>query len=348
MEVKVKPRPTIQMIAEKSGVSRGTVDRVLNNRPNVRPDKLRRVLKVIKELDYRHQPITRIIAAAGHRYRLGVLIPDWTGHFEAEILRGVRAAEELLRLSGGEVLVERCSSQLPGEFIDKIDSLLARDVGGLAVCAVNSPAIRDKLREVTVSGVPVVTLNSDVSDSGRACFVGNNPMNEGRTAAGLLAKMLEFGDGVWIATDNGEIGPDRERVAGFMQRWTELGHSGKSCLTTQTFNSYDITYEKTLAAFRANPGIRGIYMPGECVPACVEALGILGLPRRIRIVAHNLTEDNRKLLLYCAVDFVIAEDVFYLGYRPLELLARMLSGAPAPKEGFECAGIHLLTAENLG
>ena len=34
----MKKKPTIQMVAEKAGVSRGTVDRVLNNRSHVSPD----------------------------------------------------------------------------------------------------------------------------------------------------------------------------------------------------------------------------------------------------------------------------------------------------------------------
>ena len=34
----MQKRPTIQMVAERAGVSRGTVDRVLNNRSYVRAD----------------------------------------------------------------------------------------------------------------------------------------------------------------------------------------------------------------------------------------------------------------------------------------------------------------------
>lgn len=37
-------RPTIQTVADRAGVSRGTVDRVLNNRSYVRADVRERVL----------------------------------------------------------------------------------------------------------------------------------------------------------------------------------------------------------------------------------------------------------------------------------------------------------------
>ena len=42
-------RPTIQTVAELAGVSRGTVDRVLNNRSYVRADVRARVLNAIQE-----------------------------------------------------------------------------------------------------------------------------------------------------------------------------------------------------------------------------------------------------------------------------------------------------------
>lgn len=45
-------RPTIQTIAELAGVSRGTVDRVLNNRSYVRADVRARVLNAIQETGY--------------------------------------------------------------------------------------------------------------------------------------------------------------------------------------------------------------------------------------------------------------------------------------------------------
>lgn len=45
-------RITINTIAERAGVSRGTVDRVLNGRPHVKPEIAERVLRTMRELGY--------------------------------------------------------------------------------------------------------------------------------------------------------------------------------------------------------------------------------------------------------------------------------------------------------
>ena len=43
---------TINMVAKQAGVSRGTVDRVLNQRPHVKPELHERIVKAMKELGY--------------------------------------------------------------------------------------------------------------------------------------------------------------------------------------------------------------------------------------------------------------------------------------------------------
>ena len=45
-------RVTIQTIAERAGVSRGTVDRVLHDRPNVNPTVREHVQQIVRQLGY--------------------------------------------------------------------------------------------------------------------------------------------------------------------------------------------------------------------------------------------------------------------------------------------------------
>ena len=46
-----KAMVTIKQIAELCGVSRGTVDRVLNKRGNVKPEKERLIIEMAKKLN---------------------------------------------------------------------------------------------------------------------------------------------------------------------------------------------------------------------------------------------------------------------------------------------------------
>ena len=52
-EIMAKENITIKDIAARAGVSTGTVDRVLHNRPNVSKAALEKVNKALEEMDYR-------------------------------------------------------------------------------------------------------------------------------------------------------------------------------------------------------------------------------------------------------------------------------------------------------
>ena len=92
-------RATINSVALRAGVSRGTVDRVLNQRPHVKPDIYEKVVRAMKELDY-VPPTERQAKALGltlpalEHCRIGILLPSERGHFRQEILRGIEDAQE--------------------------------------------------------------------------------------------------------------------------------------------------------------------------------------------------------------------------------------------------------------
>ncbi|RME49093.1 MAG: LacI family transcriptional regulator [Chloroflexi bacterium] len=83
--------PTIYDVAERAGVGIGTVSRVLNNSPNVRPQTRERVLAAIEELQYRPSPIARRLSLR-KTLTIGVIAPFFTRPSVVERLRGVEAA----------------------------------------------------------------------------------------------------------------------------------------------------------------------------------------------------------------------------------------------------------------
>ena len=91
-------RPTIQTVAEQAGVSRGTVDRVLNNRSYVSAEVRERILRAIEETGYVAPRQARPVEETKNYppLRLGVLLPNWTGPFKTEVSSGIEAARRKL------------------------------------------------------------------------------------------------------------------------------------------------------------------------------------------------------------------------------------------------------------
>jgi len=67
--------PTLEEIAEISGVSRSTVSRVINNDPHVSETTREKVMAVVKELNYQPNAAARSLAA-GRTHILGLVIPS--------------------------------------------------------------------------------------------------------------------------------------------------------------------------------------------------------------------------------------------------------------------------------
>lgn len=82
---------TIGDVALKAGVGRGTVSRVLNNKPNVDPDTRARVQAVIDELGFVPSVAARRLSL-GRSQTVAVVVPFLTRPSVVERLRGIEAA----------------------------------------------------------------------------------------------------------------------------------------------------------------------------------------------------------------------------------------------------------------
>ena len=345
-------RATINTVAKRAGVSRGTVDRVLNGRPHVKQEIFARVVRVMKELGYvpPHEEQARALGLSIPHMEpcvLGVLLPNELGYFRSEIMRGVQAAQAILKAYSVEVFVETCETDLPSESIEKLDRLLERRAKGIALCAKDHVSIVEKVNHICAQGVPVVTFSSDLSNCDRLCFVGQNLVRGGRVAGDLMSKYVAPDDDLLIAIGNPEFNAHRLRLRGFCERIYEKGFSGGRLQMIETYNDYSLTYDKVSDALKRVSGIKGIYMANHSVTGCVEAVRDLGLQGQIHIISHDLTDSTKRLLQSGEIDFAIAQNIYRQGYRPLVILNEYVQRHILPEPDGENSEIEIVCAENI-
>lgn len=338
---------TIKMIAEKAGVSTGTVDRVLHNRPNVKHEVRERVEAVIRELDYQPNKAARALAHRENYKRLAIIFPSWSGYFRRDIEHGIADAEESLSDFGVAVQSYIYDQRNHAECLDILDALQKTHVDGVALCAENSVLIREKINDLYERHIPVVTFNSDIADSRRICFVGQETLRSGRVAAEILSKYLHDSDEILVVLGNYEYSGHKARVDGFLQRFAEIGMPHERFHIIECYNEYTITFDKVYDALVANPKIRYIYMANRSVTACAEVLRRLGLAGKIRIVCHDVSDTICQLLREGVVDFTIEQDIYAQGYRPLMILGNLLMSRRTPERLYQYTALNIINAENL-
>lgn len=340
-------KPTIKMIADHAGVSRGTVDRVLHGRPNVNPSKRKKIEEALKTLNYSPDRAARALALKTKGLKVGVLLPNWGGHFASEVSRGLDDATRELGAFGLGVEIFRCQTDLPEECIAGIDSLLSLGVRGIAICAKNSSLVRDKILHLTRTEFPVITFNSDIPASGRMCFVGQDEMKAGRIACAMMLKMLPPHSRILIVCGNLEFAGHKSRVDGFIEKYSQCSGDATHCIVAESFNDYELTYRKVRDALEHDASIAGVYMANDGVSGCVQAIKELGRTGTIRIVCHDLPNAALHLLREKMVDLSIEQNMFIQGVKPATILAEYLIDGKKPKNEITYTHVKITCEENI-
>lgn len=207
---------TIREIADRAGVSLGTVDRVLHNRGRVSPETAARIRQVIDELGFTPNLFARNLSTS-RDYRFGVLMPyleqdsgywrmPWQGMERAV------ANHRAYRLSLQAAFYDRYK---PESFIRAHRQLIDSRVDGILM----APVIpRAAIQVLDQPGLPAhVCFDTGLEHPAVLCQIGQDSERSGRLAAHLMQLLLPSGGRVAIIqpdTDNAHTG---HRVSGFCQ-----------------------------------------------------------------------------------------------------------------------------------
>ena len=123
---------TLRQIAELAGVSRGTVDRVINNRGHVNEEVEARVRQIAMELGYEPNPVGQALARAKTNLKIGFLVQSVETPTMQTVVKGAEQAAAGLKAQGVEVLIRKLESLGERRELDAIESLGKVGIKGLA------------------------------------------------------------------------------------------------------------------------------------------------------------------------------------------------------------------------
>lgn len=165
---------TMQDIARDLDVSVVTVSKVLRNKGEISAATRKRVLRRAKELNYQTNWVARSLVTR-RTYTIGLLLPDFTHPFFAEI---AKAVAETVRPHGYHVIISYFDED-PQLERNEAESLLARQVDGLILATAQSGA--KAFVDIQKRKVPFVLIDRPVAGL-QASFVGVDHQAIGRLA----------------------------------------------------------------------------------------------------------------------------------------------------------------------
>ena len=250
---------TLAEIAALAGVSRGTVDRALNDRGRVDPKVAARVRRIAAERGYRPNRAGRMLARAKNPIRIGVIVQSVETMFMHTVFEEIERASAHFTTTGAEVLVRPLEGIDAQQQLDVIDELLEAGVQGIALSPAEDERIRARIQELS-GRMPVVTFNSDLPDSGRLCYVGVDNFACGRMSAGLMDLLLAGHGEVLLVAGQENNWSHQQRVDGF-QTEAAANFLGLSLLPPQTCgDDQQLAHDIVCRAVQEHPSLRGVYV----------------------------------------------------------------------------------------
>lgn len=312
---------TLQHIAEVAGVSPATVDRVINSRPGVRAETRAHVLSVARELGY------RLRGTAGQTARLRFLLPYGTNSFIRRL--GGEIERQAADLPGMAVAVEAVEGFDPPRLAERLAALQGQ-AEGLGIIALDHPLVREALRGLAAAGTKIVTLVSDIQSIPRLAYVGVDNRQAGRLAGYVIGRLLGAGRRGKVALFAGSLSDrgHQEREMGFRQILYEEFPLLEIVELREILDDRAKARAEALALLERRPDLAAIYNVGAGTAGIGAALKESGRAGRIIFVGHEVTADNKALLLDGTLDAVIDQNPRHEAREALAALAAAVRGQP--------------------
>lgn len=206
---------TQSKIAELAGVSRSTVERVLNNRGDVNEETRKRILEIAQKHDYQPNRAGQTLVIRQKNITIGCIIIEADNPFYAELNKGIEEKAKEFQTYGIKVIVRKAPFAAEAQ-IKEIDYLLEQNINALVIQPIVNAPVTDKIKSLEEKGIPVVTMNTDIPDhDSQFCYVGNDFYLCGKTAANLMTLFTGGKCNIGIITGFANAKSHYDRIDGF-------------------------------------------------------------------------------------------------------------------------------------
>lgn len=323
---------TIKDIADLAGVSRGTVDRVLNNRGAVSSRTAEKVMEIVRALDYRPNKAGTALAANKKKYRIGVILFSENNPFFDEVMEGVRAKAAELQDYGITTVTRRVEFDAAAQ-LRAMEELMTEGIHGLMLAPYNHMCIKDKIDELVAQEIPVVTVNTDIEGSRRMAYVGSDYFRGGCTAAGLLALMTEGDVELGIITGSSNVLCHSDRIRGLKDT---LCTSYPRIRIAEILENHDDefrSYTLTRQLLHRHPHLDALFFAAAGVHGGCRAVEESG--RHPKIITFDEVPTTLEMLKKGVISATISQHPYQQGARSLDLLFEFLTSGTVPgKENY--------------
>lgn len=338
-------RPTTKDLAKLAGVSRATVDRVLNGREGVKQRTVDKVNAAIAQLGFERN-ISAANLAKSRTYRFLFVVPRSGDQFLAEILNHIKEAESAFAAENVWTDIHHIDENDPHGIAAFLATLTPRQIDGVAIMAPQTSQVRDAILRLQQRGVQALAFISNQALD-QTDWVGIDNRAAGETAATLIGRFVRAGRGTVLSIAESMQSRDSlERRLGF----DDVINNSFPWLTAlpsiETYGSVERARQVIGTAVRHNRETVAIYILASEARVPLEILKSVTALQSIVIIAHERTPYTEAALRNGTLDGLITQNPGHLVRSAIRKMRAMADGRKI-LESQEKIRVEILLKTNL-
>lgn len=340
----------IKDIAQLSGVSVGTVDRVLHNRGKVSEDALRKVLTVLDQIEYKPNVIARTLGS-NKIYTIAALMPDPAQDpYWASSKEGIDQAQTEWTRYGVNVIPYFFDLYEKDSFQQVAEKLTVNSPDGILIAPIfynETLPFFDRFQSV---GIPFVLFNTNIEKVDALSFIGQDLFQSGQVGGELMRLALRDDEGVLavlhINEDLGNSVHLAEKENGFRRYFGCLTNSKFDIITLNLYSPSEISLDEQLAELLRQPGLKGIFVSTSKGTYLIAAFLKRHQKTDVRLIGYDMLQENVRYLQEGVISFLINQNPKRQAFLGINyLVSHLILKKPSPPR--ELLPLEIISPQNI-
>ncbi|MBR1597505.1 MAG: ABC transporter substrate-binding protein [Lachnospiraceae bacterium] len=241
-------------------------------------------------------------------------------------------------MDAGEELNLKVTFEAPEDesHLDDQIALIEKAIDNRADAIVLAPLDTDKLNDVVEkavdNGIPVITLDSDITSGKRLATIGTNNVTAGAIAARYEAQLIDDKGQVAIIGHVEGAQTAIERMKGFVDE-INVNHQDIE-IVEETYTGGDVlvAYDVTKRILTQYPDLKGLYATNEgSAVGAARAVEEMGLSDKIIVIGFDSSDDEISYLKKGVIDGMMVQNPYNMGYLGVRNIYKAINGSSIEK-----------------
>jgi len=310
---------TLKEIAKLAGVSRGTVDRAINNRGQIAPEIKQRIIQIAEQHGYKKNIIASNLAK-NKKINIDVILPDPdVDNFWKAPLKGIKNLEPQLSNFRFSLRYRFFRLDNSNSYSAALNDAIQSKPDGILTAPIFLKESMQYFKIAEQNNIPFICINSEINHTDIISYIGQNSFECGHIAGSLFNKHKTKGKDIIVLT----LGHDRNNAVHInnkikgLQEYNSINKCGFKIhdYVISDFENAEILkqYANKIEKIKAN--IKGILFTNSRAYKFLNATNLnqLLLPE-VTYIGFDLVPENVALLKSNQLTYILNQSPQKQGY----------------------------------